>query len=171
MRGVGVLVALAAAVALQLTMARFVIAQGRVLDLVLILVIYVGLAMGPLAGLVTGTVAGLIQDLLSGGVVGVGGLAKSVVGFLVGVTGQQFIVTHTVPRFFMFCLGTLLQAALVIGVYGLIDPRNLAAPYGDVLTQSLGNGLVGVVVFRVTEMLPSYAERRRARSRVHRRWS
>ena len=160
----------AAAVALQLTMARFMIAQGRMLDLVLILVVFVGLSLGPLAGLVTGTVAGIAQDLLSGGVVGVGGLAKSMVGFFAGVVGQQFIVTHAIPRFFVFWLATVMQAAVVIGVYGLIDPRNLAAPYGDVITQSLGNGLIGVLLFKMTEMFPSFVERRRARQRVSRRW-
>ena len=34
-----------------------------------------------------------MQDALSSGVIGIGGLAKTVVGFLAGVIGQQFIVT------------------------------------------------------------------------------
>ena len=38
-------------------------------------------------------VGGLAQDVLSGGIVGVSGLAKTVVGFLSGVVGTQLIVT------------------------------------------------------------------------------
>lgn len=170
MKTAGVVVAVAVAVAVQLTMARFMIAQGRAIDLVLVLVIYVGLAMGPLPGLFAGSAAGIAQDLLSGGLVGVGGLAKSTVGFFAGVAGQQFIVAHSVPRFFVFWLATLIQAGIVIGIYSLLDPRNLVAPYGQVLTQSLGNGLVGVLTFKIIETVPSIAERHRARRRVSRRW-
>ena len=62
----------------------------------LIVVVYIALKSGPSTGLLAGTVAGLIQDALSSGVLGIGGLAKTIVGFLSGVLGTQFIVTGAV---------------------------------------------------------------------------
>ena len=47
----------------------------------LIVVVYVGIKSGPVTGLLAGTVAGLIQDALSSGILGIGGLAKTLVGF------------------------------------------------------------------------------------------
>ncbi len=49
-----------------------------------------------------GTVGGLVQDALAGGIVGVGGFSKTLVGFLVGLLGAQFIVAQSLPRFVMF---------------------------------------------------------------------
>ena len=48
----------------------------------------------PVAGMLAGTLGGLLQDMLSGGIVGVGGLAKTLVGFAAGrgrhpVRGRQ----------------------------------------------------------------------------------
>ena len=36
--------------------------------------------------MLTGSLAGLVQDALTTGVIGIGGLAKTVVGFLSGIT-------------------------------------------------------------------------------------
>jgi rod shape-determining protein MreD len=169
-RTLGVVVAIAAAIAAQLGLARFAIAGGREVDLVLVLVTFVGLRMGPLPGLLTGSVAGITQDVLSGSLVGVGGLAKSIVGFVAGMTGQQFIVNHSLPRFFVFVCATVVQAACFLGVYGLLDPRSVQAPYGELATQAVGNGLVGVLLFKVVEVVPGLAARQRARRRSKRRW-
>ena len=71
------LAAVAAALALQTTLASLVIRGTAALDLVLIVVVYVALVSGPVRGLLLGLVAGLIQDALSSGIIGVGGLAKT----------------------------------------------------------------------------------------------
>ena len=62
--------------------------SGTAIDLVLIVVVYVAIKSGPSTGLLAGTVAGLIQDALSSGILGIGGLAKTMVGFLSGVLGH-----------------------------------------------------------------------------------
>ncbi len=86
MKAVGVLTAIALALALQTTLARFLVVGGAVaLDLVLVVVVYVALTSGPVTGMLAGSLAGITQDALSIGVIGVGGLAKSAVGFAVGV--------------------------------------------------------------------------------------
>ena len=85
MKIAGVVVATALALALQTTLARFLVRGTAGIDLVLVVVVYAALSYGPVTGLVTGTFAGLLQDALSSGIIGIGGLAKTVVGFVAGV--------------------------------------------------------------------------------------
>jgi len=120
-------------------------------------------------GLLTGTFAGLVQDALSSGIVGVGGLAKTVVGFVAGVVGTQFIVSQSVPRFVVFFGATLLHAVVFIGLYLILDARPFGTAYAGVVGQALANAVIGVIAFHVSELLPGAVERRRmTRGRVRR---
>jgi len=161
-RGVVVAAALALALVLQTLLTGLVIGGAAALDLVLIVVVYVALTRGPVTGLLAGTVAGLAQDALGSGVLGIGGLAKTVVGFAAGVVGTQFIVSAPLPRLFVFAMATVLHAALFMGLYVGLDLRSFPSPYGAVATQAIGNAFVGVVGFQIIEWLPRLAERRRA---------
>ena len=169
MRAAGVFLAVALAVALQTTLARFVIRGLVAVDLVLVAVVYVALTSGPVTGLLTGTFAGLVQDALTTGVVGIGGLSKTVVGFLAGIIDTQFIVTQPLPRFVVFFGATVLHAIIYIGLYVLLDLRHFGTPVAAVAGQATGNAVVGVVAFQLVELLPGAVERRRAaRTRLRR---
>jgi rod shape-determining protein MreD len=157
------LAAVAAALALQTTLAGLVIRGTAALDLVLIVVVYISLLFGPVAGVLVGSLAGLIQDSLSLGVLGIGGLAKTLVGFSAGFLGTQFIITAPLPRFVVFVLATLLHAAVFMGLSSLLELRQFPAPYTAVLSQAVGNGFLGVVIAQAVELLPGLRERRRSR--------
>jgi rod shape-determining protein MreD len=132
-------------------------------------VVYAALTGGPITGLLTGTFAGLVQDTLSTGIVGIGGLAKTIVGFLAGVVGTQFIVAQPVPRFVVFFVATIVHAVVFYGLYILLDLRQFRSAYAAVAGQALGNAVVGVVAFQLVELLPGAVERRRAaRTRIRR---
>lgn len=168
MRVVRVVLAIALALALQTTLARFVVAGSAAVDLVLVAVVYVALTTGPASGLLAGSVAGIVQDALSSGVIGVGGLAKSIVGFTAGAIGQQFIVTAAVPRLVMFVSATALHAAVFMGFYTAFGLRTFPSPWMAIVSQALGNALVGLVAFGVVEAAPGVMERRRQRRPRHR---
>lgn len=153
---------LIAALALQTTLGGLAIRGTAALDLVLIVVVYVALTSGPVVGLLAGSAAGLVQDALSSGVLGMGGLAKTIVGFAVGVLGTQFIVTAPFPRFVVFVLATVLHAAIFMGLYVLLGLREFSEPYAAVLGQAVANGLVGVVAAQLVELLPGSLQRRRS---------
>jgi len=165
-KAVGVLTAIALALALQTTLARFLVGGTAAVDLVLVVVVYVALTTGPIAGMLAGSVAGIVQDALSSGVVGIGGLAKSIVGFAVGVVGQQFIVTAALPRFVMFLASSVGHAAVFMGLYALLGLRSFPSPWAAVLSQALGNAVVGMVAFTIIEQMPGIVERRRMRRRL-----
>jgi len=150
------------AIALQTTMSSLVFRGNTAIDLVLIVVVYIAIKSGPSTGLLAGTVAGLIQDALSSGILGIGGLAKTVVGFLSGVLGTQFIVTAPLPRFMLLIVGTVLHAAIFMGLYTLLNLRQFSAPYPSIAAQAFGNALFGVVAFQMIEWFPGFVDRRRA---------
>lgn len=171
MKALGVLAGIALALALQTTIARFALAGGRVsVDLVLVAVVYVALTTGPVSGMLTGSAAGLIQDAVSSssGIIGIGGLSKSIVGFLVGVIGQQFIMTAALPRLVMVIAATVVQAAVFMGLYAALGVRMFPAGWQAVAAQALGNAVVGIVAFAIIEALPGAIERRRMRRRASR---
>lgn len=160
MKAAWVVAATAAAIAIQTTVDRW-LAAGAV-DLVLVVVVYNALASGRVTGLLAGSFAGLVQDVLSGGVLGMAGLSKTVVGYLAGIVGTQFIVTHSASRFVVFFLATVLNAVIFMGLYELLGLRHFGAPFAAVALQGLGNAVVGVLGFKVIELLPGAVERRRA---------
>ena len=161
------LVAIAAALVLQTTLTSFV-PQTAAIDLVLIVVVYVSLSFGPTTGIVAGTVAGLIQDSLSSGIMGIGALAKTLVGFAAGRIGTQFIVTAPLPRFVVFIGATLLHALVFMGLYVLLGLREFPDPYATVAGQAVGNAVVGVVGFQILEWFPGFMARRRLRRPMRR---
>jgi rod shape-determining protein MreD len=162
-KALAALAAIAAALALQTTLTGLVIRGAAALDLVLVVVVYISLMTGPVTGVLVGSLAGLIQDALPLGVLGIGGLAKTLVGFAAGLLGSQFIITAPLPRFVVFFVATVLHSAVFMGLYMLLDLRQYPTPYTAVLSQAIGNALVGVVGSQIIELLPGLRERRRAR--------
>jgi len=161
-RGAVAVAAIFVALAAQTTLAGYVFRSNTPIDLVLIVVVYVAIKSGPATGVLAGTVAGLIQDALAGGILGIGGLAKTMVGFLSGVLGTQFIVTAPLPRFLLVLVATALHAAIFMGLYTLLDLRQFPAPYPVIVGQAFGNAFVGVIGFQMIEWFPGFVDRRRA---------
>jgi len=161
-RSAAAIAAIFIALAAQTTLAGNVFRSSTPIDLVLIAVVYVAIKSGPVTGLMAGTVAGLIQDALAAGILGIGGLSKTVVGFLAGVLGTQFIVTAPLPRFLILLVATALHAAIFMGLYSLLDLRQFPSGYSTILGQAFGNAFVGVVAFQMVEWFPGFVDRRRA---------
>lgn len=131
------------------------------LDLGLVTVVAGAVFYGPTVGLLSGTVIGLAQDALSGGVLGVAGLAKTLVGFTAGVLATQFIVSSVLPRFVVFAAMTWLHSVCFLGVYAMIEGAGTSRPWRLLVVQSVLNGVVGVLATRLVERGPEAWRRRR----------
>lgn len=162
MRSAAAVAAILIAIALQTTLASLVFRSGTAIDLVLIVVVFVAIKSGPVTGLLAGTVAGLIQDALASGILGIGGMAKTIVGFLSGVLGTQFIVTAPLPRFLLLLVATALHAAIFMGLYTALNLRQFPSAYPAIVGQAFANAFVGVVAFQLIEWFPGFVDRRRA---------
>ena len=155
-----VLLATAVAVAAQTTLNRWF--PRGIVDLVLVVVVFTALVSGRVTGFWAGTIAGLMQDAMSGGVIGMAGLSKTVVGFLAGVVSTQFIVTHASARFVVFLLSTVVDAILFMGLYELLGLRQFNSPVITIAGRGLANATVGVLAFKLMESVPGAVERHRA---------
>ena len=163
MRAAGAILALAGALALQTTLAGMTIGGGTAVNLVLVAVVYIALVYGAVPGLLAGSAGGIIQDALAGAIVGIGGLAKTIVGFAVGVLGAQFIVAQPLPRFVMFIGATIVHELCVQALYALVEARGFTLRWSSVLTQAAVNGVVGIIAFQIVELGPGLMQRRRDR--------
>jgi rod shape-determining protein MreD len=179
MRLTGVLITMFVAVLLQALLARYTAGARWTVDLVLVGVIYAALRWGPVAGMLAGTLGGLLQDMMAGDVVGVGGLAKTLVGFAAGAFGAQFVLVRPQARMIIVAVATVLQAFIMTGLHALIESAGGGAqhwpgvPWTAILMQTGLNAICGLVVFQASEGLPGAVERNRARRRAslnRRRW-
>ncbi len=155
------LIALAVALALQTALGRYLVRGGSGVDLVLVAVTWLGLTGGPVVGMFAGTLGGLAQDALGSGVIGIGGLSKTVVGFLAGIMGTQFIVAQAVPQFFVFFTATVINETVFFGLSMLLGLREMGVPYMPVLFEAIGNSLIGVVLCQISNLMPGVVDRRR----------
>lgn len=144
MKNAHIALALAAALLAQTVLLRIVTAVPVPVDLALIVVVYTALVRGAPTAIWTGTAAGLLQDVLSGGIVGPSGLAKCLVGALIGMSSTRLIVGALWSRFIVYVAASLLHAGCFFGVYMLIDTGAPGASVIFVAGQALVNGLVFV---------------------------
>jgi rod shape-determining protein MreD len=157
------LLAIGGALVLQTTLSGLLIGGTIAVNLVLVAVVYLALAYGAATGLLAGAIAGLAQDALAGGVVGVGGMAKTLIGFFVGVLSAQFNLSSTVPRLVMFVTATFVHELVVAGLQTVVGGRHFALQFSAMLIQALVNSLIGVAAFMIVEQSPGAMQRRRMR--------
>jgi rod shape-determining protein MreD len=163
-RALRIIVAVVLAVWLQMALRNVLVLGTAPLDLVLVAVVYIALKSGPTTGLLAGACAGLAQDALGSGIIGIGGLAKTVVGYIVGQAGTQFIVSGPLPRFVTFVASTIIHAVIFMGLNELLGLARFGFPWGGVLGQGVANAVVGIVVLQAIELLPGAIERRQERA-------
>ena len=163
MRVVGAALALVAALALQTSISGLTMGGARMVNLVVVAVVFLALMFGPLTGLFAGTLGGLAQDALAGGVIGIGSLSKTVVGFLSGLLGGHFIVAQPLPRFVMFVGATVVHELCFQGLHAVVEARGFRVAWQPLLIQAAINATVGLTAFFVVEQGPGLLQRRRAR--------
>ena len=178
MKAAIIAVIIAIALALQTSLARLLTPGENLIDLVSVAVVYIALTGGPAAGLIAGAVAGLAQDALGAtgtsvvavgsgvamarSIIGVGGLAKTVVGFVAGIVGSQFIVARPLPRAFVFFTATAAHAIIFVGLYRLLDPAQPTTTFGAIFSQAGANALLGVLISQIADTIPGFVDRRRS---------
>jgi len=156
-----VVLGLIGALALQTTLSGMLTGGAIAVNLVLVAVVYLALSYGAVTGTLTGMVGGLAQDALAGGIVGLGGMTKTVIGFVVGVLASQFNLSTTLPRLVMFVAATVLHQVVFEGLHAMLGGRAVTLNWSAVLIQALANALIGIMAFLIVERGPETVQRRR----------
>ena len=164
MKGATVGLAIIAALALQTS--PFFGRNGAGIDLVLVVVVWAALQFGPAAGLLTGAAAGLAQDVLSAGIIGVGGFSKTLIGYLVAVTSVRFSLENPLARLAIVAVASAANTVLFVGLHLMLEQ-----PLADVSTyaglgktvgwRALGDTSTAVVLFLILDRV--FAEQTAAR--------
>jgi rod shape-determining protein MreD len=160
-RFTSIIAAVVAAVLLQVALARHAVGGRWVFDLVLVGVAFAGLQGGAVAGMLAGTVGGLLQDVLSGGIVGVGGLSKTVVGCIVGIVGTQFVLARSSARMLMVAAATLVHRVVVVSLHALIDLQWVGIVWSSLFIEMALNAVAALVAFQAALAVPGVFARQR----------
>lgn len=117
-------------------------------DIPLIVVVLLALRRGPEFGCMAGFAAGLLQDAAAGGLVGVQGLTKALLGFVIGAAGGRLRVAHPLVQVPGLVLLSLLEG---LARFALLKLFHFPAAFGElmiyvVLPQALYNGFLGAAL-------------------------
>jgi rod shape-determining protein MreD len=152
MRAAATVAALFLALLLQSALTQLAPAQALLFDPFLIVVVYCGLAFGEAHGMLTGALGGWIQDsYFGGGVVGLSGLSKTLVGFGVGVAGGRLLVSGAGQRLLMLFAATLMDALLLERLAGVFELRLAELSFAGLVGRCAVNATLGAGAFEIME--------------------
>jgi rod shape-determining protein MreD len=117
-------------------------------DIPLIVVVLLALRRGPEFGCGAGFVAGILQDAASGGLLGVQGLTKAIIGFTIGAVGANLRVSQPLVQVPGLVLLTIAEG---LARFTLLKLFRFPAPFGELMTyvvlpQALYNGFLGAAL-------------------------
>ena len=141
-------VALLVAFLLQSALTHIVPRQARMVDLFVLVLVYCGLVGGETHAMLAGAAGGWVQDVqFGGGVVGLSGLTKVLVGFGVGLSGTRFHLTEPGARVLVLFAATLVDALVFERLASAFDVRIEMLSLGGLLTRATLNAALGGVIF------------------------
>jgi rod shape-determining protein MreD len=150
----------------QVALARYTVGGRFVFDFVLVGVVCAALQWGPVAGILAGTMGGLLQDVLAGEIVGIGGLAKTLVGCAAGIVGTQFVLARPSARMIVVAVATVVHRLTLLALHGLIEQHWPAVSWTAMLAETAINAGVALIVFQAAAALPARLARQRAGRRT-----
>ena len=140
--------------AVQTTWLRHLSFAGVTPDLALIFVVYCGIHFKGRRGIGAGFVVGLLQDCLSGGLLGVNTLSKSLVGFFFSTLKDKIIVEGLVPICFFLFAASLLDGVIfnIVRVTLLKGQVTTGFLFPSLFIYGIYNALAGLILFYVLDL-------------------
>ena len=126
-------------------------------DLALVWVVYCGVRYSWAGGVGAGVVIGLIEDSLSGGLMGVNTLSKSLIGYFFSTLKDKFFVEGVIPIGIFLIISSLFDGLVFYFFMGTIFKGEVASSflYQALPVYSIYNALVGPFMFVVLDKIGS----------------
>jgi rod shape-determining protein MreD len=145
-------VAVLGALLLQSGLSQVLPPAARLFDPFLLVLVYCGLAFGETHAMLTGAAAGWVQDVHFGGpVLGVSGLTKVLLGFLVGMSATRFQLTEAGPRGLVLLGAAIFDALLLWGLCSTFDIAITPPTVSSLALRAVVNAALGMVAFALLE--------------------
>jgi rod shape-determining protein MreD len=123
-----------AALLLQLLLVKYFLLFSY-LDLPLVVTVYFGLQRLPVLGMTVGFIAGLGGDKVSGGILGVGGFTKTLLGYVVAIASIKFPLEGHMTRLGVMAFASVANTLIFIGLYEMLRQ---SLPYTETWGMFLG---------------------------------
>jgi rod shape-determining protein MreD len=144
----------------------------RYIDLLLVVTVYFGLQRAPLLGMAVGVVAGLSGDAIVGGILGVGGFSKTLIGYLVATASVKLSLENPLARLATVALASAANTVLFVGLYMMLEQEQMLqqvlphvggwSEFGRTVGwKALGDTATSIVIFLMLDRL--FAEQTAAR--------
>lgn len=141
-------------------------------DLSLVITVYIALQRSPMLGMATGCAAGLGSDAISGGILGVGGFSRTLIGYSVAMVSIKLALENPLMRLAIAGLASVVNTVLFVGLHQMLRQEQVLeqalphagswAEFGKTVgLKALGDTLAAVGVFLVLDRV--FAEQRAAR--------
>lgn len=146
------LAALALALAGQTVLGHLWSGAHRFVDLMLLPVVWYGIAGSQRSGMFAGCAAGLLQDAwFQIGTFGLGGFKKTLLGWALGGIGSRFDINRQGGRFIAGSLFSLVDSLLDVGLRRLMDQGPSGSGPLDIAIRVLVAGLLVATMFGIVE--------------------
>jgi len=132
-------------------------------DLPLIITVYFSLRRSQLLGMVTGMTGGLAQDALSHSFMGVGGLTKNIIGYVVATVSIRFELDNFLMRLLTVTVAAACNSLLFIGINKVVAIPQYVELTGRQMWRTVGiqtaaNLLVAFFIFVLLDKLVGRAD-------------
>jgi len=125
---------------------------ARLFDPFLLVLVYCGLSFGETHAMLTGAAAGWVQDVHFGGpVLGLSGLTKVVLGFLVGVAANRFQLTEAGPRGLVLLGAAAFDALFLWGLASTFDIAITPPTASSLALRAFINAVLGMLLFELLQ--------------------
>jgi len=146
----------------------------RYIDLALIVTVYFSLMRNQMMGMFIGMASGVIKDALpgSGGIIGIGGIAKTLIGFFVATASVHLTLENSFVRLLVVAIASVINTAIYVGLYALLGV-NLTPEQGmqEIIKKAewelIANTGAAIVIFWLLNIV--FAEERPDRYKVVKR--
>ena len=127
-------------------------------DLALIWVVYCAVRYSRAGGIGAGATIGLIQDSLSGRLLGVNTLSKSLIGYFFSTLKDKFFVEGMVPIGIFLVLSSIFDGLVFYFSMGTILKGEVASSflYQSLPVYSVYNALIGPFMFTILDKINSW---------------
>lgn len=129
-------------------------------NLPLILLTFVSLYGGPEKGIITGFFTGFFEDSLSSGLMGGNALIKTLLGFIAGISSQQFYVANRIIQFIIVIILTIFNniGREILNTFLNSNVQNISSDFTHLfffitIPEAILNGLLALLLFPFFERI------------------